>query len=458
MKGETGARDGASIARVLGGDRMKLRSLAFVGMLVVGAAFAGAVAQPEQAPPRVSEVKLAEALRGERAQLVLVKDFMPIRNKGGTLKAVEFERYLAPSDAEQFVAGRWVDAATDGGTPLPVSVVSVRQDEAGNVIQRYRLSPLPAKQFVTVTVTTLVARRERPEPTGAHPIPKRDAYPPEVLKYLDATAMVARDDPVVTAAAEKILAKTTGAYQVAAEIAALAKARTYLPSGAGGPEPKSLAALVLQQGGSCCGSAVAAAAVLRRCGIPAQVTYCPPPSYVHGIVRFWVHGHGWVRMDATSGTGNLPLIQEEGALSLVRLYDMPLEMEKLVWAYAWPWHNNDDDQEYTFWSEGQPVATVAFEARDEEEIRKRGGGVSGYVAEPFMHLEPGSWSALLGSEPIGPGTPWKDWDALVAAAREAVNARTVGRFQAVVDKLPALTAYADRAESWCRPDAQAAPK
>ncbi|MFM9995991.1 MAG: transglutaminase domain-containing protein [Phycisphaerales bacterium] len=437
---------------------MRLRSLASIGMLLVGAASAGAVAQPEQAPPRVSEVKLAEALRGERAQLVLVKDFMPIRNKGGTVKSIEFDRYLAPSDPEQFVVGRWVDAATDGGTPLPISVVGVRGDEAGNVIQRYRLSPLPAKQFVTVTVTTLVARRECPEPTGPNPIPKPDAYLPDVLKYLDATTMVARDDPVVVAAAEKILAKTTDAYRVATEIAALARARTYLPSGAGGPEPKSLAATVLQRGGSCCASAVAAAAVLRRCGIPAQVTYCPPPSYVHGIVRFWVNGHGWVRMDATSGTGNLPLIQEEGALSLVRLYDMPIEMESLDWAYAWPWHNNDDDGEYTFWSEGKPVLTVAFEARDEEEVRRRGSGISGYVAEPFMHLEPGSWSALLGSEPIGPGTPWEDWDGLVAAARASVNAKTVGRFPAVMDKLPALAAYADRAESWCRPGVEAAPK
>ncbi len=346
-----------------------------------------AVGQVPGAPDRVSEVDLGEALKGERVQLVLVKDFMPIRNDGGTLKSVEFERYLAPCDAEQFVVARWVDAANDGGTRLPISVAGVREDEAGNLIQRYRLSPLPAKQFVTVTVTTLVARRERPAPQGQFPIPPPGEYPPEVREFLSNSKEVApRADPVVTEAAAKIIAKTTDAHGVAREVARLARSRTYLPSA--DKPADSVAGHVLQNGGSCCASAVAAAAVLRRCGVPAQITYTPPASYVHGIVRFWLQGYGWVRMDATSGTGKLPLMQAEDDLALVRLFDMPLQMEGVEIAWAWPYHNTDGKGRYRFWSDGQPVSTVRFGARDEEEAAAN-GGVSGFVDEPFPHLEPG---------------------------------------------------------------------
>lgn len=418
--------------------------------LLAGLAAASlAAAQPEADPGRVTEVALGPALAGERVQLVLVKDFLPVRNTGATRPAVEFERYLAPCDEEQIVVARWVDAATDGGTRPEASVVSVREDAWGNQLQRYRVAPLPGKQFVTVTVTTLVARRERPPPIGAFPIPAAEAYPERVRPFLSSTAMTACDDPVVVKTADAILSRTRDAYEVAAAIADLARQRPYLPSGAAG-SATTLAGSVLERGGSCCASAVAAAAVLRRCGIPAQVTYCPPPSYVHGIVRFWLAGYGWVRMDATSGTGQLPLAHDEASLAFVRVYDMPIEMEKLEWAYAWPWHNNDDDGEYTFWIGGRPAAGVRFEARDQAEAARR-GGVAGFVEHPFPHLEPGSWSALLGSEPIGPGTPWADWDALAAEARRSVADRVVGPVAPVIDRIPALGPYVDRARLWCRP-------
>jgi transglutaminase-like putative cysteine protease len=414
-------------------------------LLLVMSAAAGVAAQ--ETPERVSAVDFGAAMRGERVQLVLVKDFMPIRNDGKTLKSVEFERYVAPCDGEQFIVGRWLDAASDGGTAIPVTVAGVREDEAGNVIQRYRLAPLPGKQFVTVTVTTLVARRERPAPQGEFPIGRPEDYPPDVRRFLaNSTEVAPPGDGVVAAAAEKILATTTDAHGVAREVARLAKSRTYLPSGQ--KPANSVAGHVLQNGGSCCASAVAAAAVLRRCGVPAQITYTPPPSYVHGIVRFWLRGYGWVRMDATSGTGKLPLMQDEGDLTLVRVFDMPLEMEDVSIAWAWPYHNTDDRGRYRFWSDGSPVGDVRFAARDEEEAGAN-GGVPGYVPRPFMHLEPGSWSALLGSERID--GPWSDWDGLSKVASEAIRARTVGPFGAVVERLPALRPYVERAETWCRP-------
>jgi transglutaminase-like putative cysteine protease len=426
-----------------------MRAMLAAACLAVVPAVAG---QVPGAPERISDIDLGGALKGERVQLVLVKDFMPLRNDGGTLKSVEFERYLAPCDAEQFVVARWVDAANDGGTRLPVSVAGVREDESGNLVQRYRLSPLPAKQFVTVTVTTLVARRERAAPVGEFPIPRPEEYPPEVRVFLsDSKEVAPARDRVVGAAAEKILARTGDAYAAAREVARLAKSRTYLPSGTRPAD--SVAGHVLENGGSCCASAVAAAAVLRRCGVPAQITYTPPASYVHGIVRFWLQGYGWVRMDATSGTGKLPLMQGEDDLALVRLFDMPLQMEGVEIAWAWPYHNTDDKGRYRFWSDEQPVGTVRFAARDEEQAAAN-GGVSGFVDEPFPHLEPGSWSALLGSEKIEGA--WTDWDGLAKTAREGVMARTVGVFGPVAQRVPRLSTYVEAAQRFDRRNGPAA--
>jgi hypothetical protein len=99
---------------------------------------------------------------------------------------------------------------------------------------------------------------------------------------------------------------------------------------------------------------------------------------------------------------------------------------------------------------------VRFAARDEDEAAAN-GGVSGFVDEPFAHLEPGSWSALLGSEKVE--GPWANWDGLAKTAREGVMARTVGAFGAVVERVPRLSAYVGAAERFDRRNEPvAAPK
>jgi hypothetical protein len=201
-------------------------------------------------------------------------------------------------------------------------------------------------------------------------------------------------------------------------------------------------AAVLKNGGSCCASAVAAAAVLRSCGIPAQVTYCPPPSYVHGIVRFYLNGYGWVRMDATSGTGNFPLVQQERDLTLVRVFDTPMKMEQIDYAYAWPYHHNDIDGKYRFLSGGEPVPQVHMQDSD-------GSGQLPFVQTPFPHLVPGSWSCLLGSERLE--KDWADFDALVAASRAAAITTTIGPFEDLARRLPGAAPYLQTAASWARP-------
>src|SRR5262249_13319328 len=142
-------------------------------------------------------------------------------------------------------------------------------------------------------------------------------------------------------------------------------------------------------GGSCCASAVAAAAVLRACGIPSQITYCPA-GFVHGVVRFWVQGYGWVRMDATSGTGDLPLIQREEELGLVRLFDTPMEMEQVPYAWAWPYEHNDVN--------GPLPILVDGGKSDQVRMASTAGDTLPWESQPFPHLEPGSWNAVLGSE------------------------------------------------------------
>jgi hypothetical protein len=296
---------------------------------------------------------------------------------------------------------------------------------------------MPPKQRATVTLTTLVARRERPAPAGKFPIPPPAAYPEGIRAYLADSEMVAVDDPYVRKVARDILSKTSDAYEVAAEVARMAKARTYLPSGQAG-EAKSLAASVLQTGGSCCASAVAAAAVLRQCGIPAQVTYCPA-GYVHGIVRFWLKDYGWVRMDATSGTGDLPLIQREDELGLVRLFDTPIVMEKMDTAYAWPYEHNDD--------RGPLMFTVDGTRSGQVRMANTAGNTLPWEQEPFPHLEPGSWNAALGSEPAA---AFGDWASLVKASREAEKAGTVGAYKDGVEKVGAGK-YVNAAETWSMP-------
>jgi hypothetical protein len=400
---------------------------------------AAALGQPELGPDLVRPIAVDDALAGRAVSLVLVKDFMKFKNAGGLLPSVEFTRYTPVSDDEQVVLGRWLDAATSGGTALPVDSPSATPDPSGNLIQTLRIRPLPPGQIITVTITTLVARRERPAPTGSYPILKPEDYPADVRPFLASTPMVVVDHPVVKERAATILAKTRDSVEVAKQIVALANARTYLPAGEADPDLPTSAA-TLKCGGSCCASAVAAAAVFRACGIPAQVTYCSPPSYFHGVVRFYLNGYGWVRMDGTSGSAHYPLVSGENELSLVRIFDTPIRMEQIPIAYAWPYEHNDLDGLYRFRSAGEPCPQVAM-------YEDESNGLP-FFQQPFPHLEPGSWSAVLGTEPAD--GPWKDWAVLVAASRAAVTAGRTGAFGDVTGPIP-VGAYLDRASTWGRP-------
>jgi len=358
--------------------------------------------------------------------VVAVKDFLRLETTGPAVERVSFPRYFPAVDDDQVVLGRWVSARTDDGDPIPVVVLEVEPDPAGNLIHTFRVERVPADTGVVVTVTSVVLRRERPPPQGPCPIPKPTAYPAAVRPFLRSTPCVVVDHPRIRAVAAEIRAATDDAYEVAAAIAARQRANTYAQRADRDPGlPTSVA--VLEYGGSCCGSAVAAAALFRACGIPAQITYLPA-GYIHGIVQFYVAGYGWCRMDATSGVGRLPLVVKRGDRGLVRLYDMPIEMEELPHAYAWPFQHNTVTGDYEFHVGDRAVPSVRFAARDEAEARRE-GRVSGHVAEPFPHLEPGSWHELVDVEDWS----FRDtaWKRLVTASRRAVRARDVGWFEEV---------------------------
>jgi hypothetical protein len=403
--------------------------------LVREAAQKALAALPEQSVP------LSEVLSGKRVTLVLVKDFLRLENTGPAVEGMEFKRYFPAVDGEQMVVARWMEAQSDAGETIPVSIVGVVADEQGNLIHTYRLGRFPEKQQVLVTVTSVVARRERPAPQGEFPIPPPEAYPAEVRPFLSPTAMVSSDHPEIRKQAEEILARTWDAYQVARELTGLMKARSYRPTK---PREAGLptAVSVLRYGGSCCGSAVCAAAILRACGIPAQITYAPA-GYLHGIVRFYLNGYGWVRMDSTSGVGKLPLIQSEEDLGLVRLFDMPIQMEAIWYAYAWPYHHNEERDKYQFRSGGHVNDSIRFAHKGPP------APADGTVAEPFPHLESGSWNRVLGSEP-NEGA-WQSWEALTQASRAAVMEGTVGEFRTLTTPLPCLAGYIARGrELWNR--------
>ena len=402
---------------------------------------APALAQAPAQPPQISEVDFAGVMAGERASLVLVKDFIRLENTGPLLGEIQFDRYSPVIDPEQIVLGRWLTARTTGGTQIPADLASVAPDPANNLILTIRLRPLPPRQVVTVTITSLVARRETPPPSAPFAIPAPEEYPPEVRAYLAGTAMVVTNHPEIRKAAEELRAACNGdALKLAAEIARRAKDRPYLPEpGADMTLPTSV--LVLRHGGSCCASAVSAAALLRACGIPAHITYCPA-GYIHGITRFYLHGQGggWFRMDATSGTGNYPLMKEAADLGLVRIYDTPIQMEKIHYAYAWPFQHNDVTGEYRFRSDGKPCPQVRMFAGDPSSLP--------WVMEPFPHLEPGSFNAVLGTEKL-PG-PWLQWPDLVAASRAGAQRTTLGPFP-VADRLPEVKPYLNAASTWAMP-------
>src|SRR5262249_49503024 len=155
------------------------------GLALLSARAVGA--QPGAGPELVKPIAVGDALAGKAGSLVLVKDFMKFKNAGGLLPSVEVTRYTPVSGDERVVLGRWVDGAPRGGTALPIDSPSAAADPAGNLIQTLRVHPMPPGQIVTVTITTLVARRERPAPTGACPIPKPEEYPANVRPFLAST-------------------------------------------------------------------------------------------------------------------------------------------------------------------------------------------------------------------------------------------------------------------------------
>jgi hypothetical protein len=105
---------------------------------------------------------------------------------------------------------------------------------------------------------------------------------------------------------------------------------------------------------------------------------------------------------------------------MVRLFDMPIEMEALWYAFGWPYHHNDLHGEYRFRAEGQACDALRFAKKDNA-------------------LNSGSWNRILGSEP-NEGA-WQAWDDLVEASRAAVIAGTMGEFPDVTAKLPSLAQY-----------------
>ena len=396
-----------------------LRGIVAVLAVLLAAAVAPAEPPPEGAkPPR------------QGVAAVLVKDFLRLENVGQDVPDVEFLRYCPKADHEQFPVARWLRAETDDGEPISVAVAAVHADPAGNLVHTLRLERAPARTGVTVTITSLVLRREPPLPRGEFPIPEDPSeYPGEVRPYLASTAMVVHDDPVIREMAAAMRERAGGdVIRFAREVSRHMNTKPYESSEAAdwGGRPTSL--VVLEHGGSCCSSAVGAAALLRSAGIPAQVTYTPV-GYVHGVVQFYVLGHGWVRMDATCGSSRVPLVQDMDGRELVRLFDTPIGMERLAMAFAWPYFHNTYDASYAFWSRGRKVPTIHF-----------GGGRGehdptgmGWVQEPFPHLVPGSWSKVMGMRwwRVGDET----WDRLATASREAIKTDATGPLRGVLEEL-----------------------
>jgi transglutaminase-like putative cysteine protease len=367
----------------------------------------------------------------EGVAVVLVKDFLRLENSGETLEEVEFPRYSPAIDEEQVVLGRWVEGRTDDGDPIPVSIARVDEDPAANLLPTFRVARLPARTGVVVTVSTLVLRRERPPPRGSFPILAADCYPEAVRPYLRSTPCVNAVHPEIRGLVVALRARTDDAYELAGILADLMRRKSYLPTD--DPDwdlPTSV--FILRHGGSCCASAVSAAAILRAAGIPAQITYCPA-GYVHGIVRFWLRGHGWCRMDSTCSVGRVPLVKQREHRGLVRLYDMPIEMETQEGGYGWPYqHNTVESADYRFRAKGEVVRTVRFAAHDLAEARRE-KRVAGRVSEPFSHLEPGSWSKLLSIEPWELGD--LRWTKLVETSRPIAKTTSTGVFGKVLERL-----------------------
>ncbi|MGC9317492.1 MAG: hypothetical protein ACP5KN_05580 [Armatimonadota bacterium] len=166
---------------------------------------------------------------------------------------------------------------------------------------------------------------------------------------------------------------------------------------------------------------VAAAEVLRAAGVPAGLTYVPG-GFIHGIVKLYLHGYGWVRMDATCGSAKLPLVREARDLRMARLFDMPIEMETIWFAYAWPYMQNDAVGPYTFAAEGRPIEDIGFVLED------AGHSISGLLAG----IDTSRISA--------------SWQALTDASHQAVLSDALGEFAAMTELLPEARAHVRQAE------------
>lgn len=390
----------------------------------------------------ISPVALQDVVDGRQIVLVLVKDFMRMENAGPAVQDVEFERYFPVVDEEQLALGRWVAARTEDDKSIPISLAKVAPDAQGNLIHTWRLSSFPANRQVLVTVSSLVARRERPQPKGPCSIPPVSQYPPAVRPFLKSTAMVASEHPEIKQIAEKLLKETNDPYLLAKNLAKMMKGKSYKQAAGADWNSVPTAVAVQRWGGSCCSSAVSAMAILRACGIPAQITYCPT-GYIHGVTRFYLQDYGWLRMDSTCGVGRLPFVQGPGDLGLARLFDMPMEMEN-GWAnYAWPYYHNDTTGGYRFLAGGAVSKNIRFANRSAAKEEQQ-GPAAGYTPNPYPHYEPGSWNRVLGGEAVE--GPWQSWGAIEAASREAVVSKQIGAFAELVGRLPKSRPYVEFVE------------
>lgn len=381
----------------------------------------------------LARLERAEAsLPQNQVRFFLVKDWMRIKNSGGALEEVTFQRYFPVVDQEQIVLGRWLSAQTDAGQPVEVSLAQVAPDSGGNLIHTYHIDSFPAQDEVVVTVTSMVARHDRPPPLGPYPIPAADEYPAEVEPYLQATAMVAVDHPEVVALATRLRAESDDAYEVATALCKHLHGLTYEPSSPDWRKDQAngvpIAAVVLRYGHVCCPSADCAAAVLRACGIPTQLTYIPNGE-VHGIVRLYLNGYGWYRIESTCGAAHVP----KYGYGAPCLFNTPIKMESYSRAYLWPYLSSQESGPYEFRANGQVCPALRYTVTKEED------GHVVYYPTPFRHVESGSGHVRLASEPFA--GPWREWAILAEASRAAVMARAMGPFEAVVARVPQAAQY-----------------
>jgi Transglutaminase-like superfamily len=371
-------------------------------------------------PPMVAplgRVDAKAALAGKAVTFVNVGDVIRLDNTGPALDNLEFDRYVPAVDGEQIVLGRWIAAYAQDRTPLPLSIAAVRQDSQGNLVQTFRLTKVTANQTFVVLSNSLVARRERPMPEGSFPVLPADQYPSEVQPFLAATTTVQRDLPEVKAVADLLLAKSHDTLEIARAMAAMLHAK---PGIASNYDPaKPMAVNVLNHGGSCCISAITAVAILRACGIPAQVTYTCPPSYIHGVTRLYLKGYGWLRMETTCGSAEVPLTHTEPQLGYVRLYDLTPEAEA-VSMWGWPYMHCDDRGRHPYRANGERCLQV-----------KTGRYVPGIL---------GTGGEVLGGCPNAGA--WAGWDDLAELSRHAVLAKTTGEFSALLGLLPEAKPFA----------------